>query len=507
MQRRVQMPNSQQQWIEVFFASQLFHDVQISGLFSDSKTFADAEPKSDFAAILAMYESTKHNPEFELKRFVKQHFTIRKLEELTSSKVFEDIGEQINHLWSVLKKPADTIQRGSLIPLERAYTVPGGRFQEVYYWDSYFAALGLIESGRVAEVIDLVENFISVQQRVGCIPNGNRWYYNSRTQPPVLALLVELLQSHAMCTEHQLTRYRQAIEVEYDFWMTGAELLQPNQASSRVVRLQGGELLNRYFDDKATPRPESYAEDIELAEQLPEHDKAEFYRNIRAACESGWDFSSRWFRDSQNLSTIATTEVIPVDLNSILYFVETWLAKSYAAIDVDKSEQYSLAAERRRSAIEKYLWDQDEGIYLDYWFLTGNKSEIKTLATAWPLFFGLSNTLQAELVANELKANFLRNGGLVTTLNATEQQWDSPNGWAPLHWVAIQGLKRYQADELAEQITQCWLETVTKTFQDTGKLMEKYNVVDTEEKADGGEYDVQEGFGWTNGVTLALLAR
>ena len=501
------MPNSQQQWIETFFASQLFHDVQMSGLFSDSKTFADAEPKSDFEAILERYGSTKHDPEFELNHFVEQHFTIRKLEELTSSILLEDISEQINHLWSVLKKPADLSQRGSLIPLERAYTVPGGRFQEVYYWDSYFAALGLIESGHVAEVIDLIENFISVQQRVGCIPNGNRWYYNSRTQPPILALLVELLESNSVCTEKQLTRYRQAIEVEYGFWMKGAEFLQPNQAKSRAVRLQDGELLNRYFDDKATPRPESYAEDIKLADKLPERDKAEFYRNIRAACESGWDFSSRWFRDSNDMNTIATTEVIPVDLNSILYFVETWLAKSYSVSDVDKSEQYNLAAERRRAAIEKYLWDQEEGVYLDYWFLSGSKSEVKTLATAWPLFFGLPNELQAELIANELKTNFLSNGGLVTTLNTTEQQWDSPNGWAPLHWITIQGLKRYQADELAEQITLRWLETVTKTYQNTGKLMEKYNVVDTAAKADGGEYDVQEGFGWTNGVTLALLAK
>lgn len=501
------MPSSQQQWIETFFASQLFHDVQTSGVFSDSKTFADAEPKLSFEAVLTAYETTEVSSKLDLKNFVEQHFNIRKLEELTSSKVFDDVGEQINHLWGVLKKPADSAQKGSLIPLEHAYTVPGGRFQEVYYWDSYFAALGLIKSGRIAEVIDLVENFISVQKRVGCIPNGNRWYYRSRTQPPVLALLVELLQTHNACTEQQLIRYRQAIEVEYAFWMKGADVLAPNQAKSRVVRLSGGEILNRYFDAQATPRPESYAEDIELADNLPERDKAEFYRNIRAACESGWDFSSRWFRDSQNINSIATTEVIPVDLNSILYFVETWLAKSYLRSDTDKSEQYSTAAKLRKLAIEKYMWQQSEGIYLDYWFLQDKKSEVKTVATVWPLFFGLPNKLQVESIAKALATNFLYKGGLVTTLNATEQQWDSPNGWAPLHWVAIQGLKRYQVDELAEQITERWLETVTKTYQSTGKLMEKYNVVDTEAKADGGEYDVQEGFGWTNGVTLVLLAK
>lgn len=498
------MLESQQQWIEVFFASQLFHDVQMSGIFKDSKTFADAEPKSSFEQILTLYEQKVTANNFDLSAFVEQNFTIRRSEELVSSERFDEVQDQINHLWTVLKKPADKPQNGSLIPLDRPYTVPGGRFQEVYYWDSYFAALGLIQSGRISEVEDLIENFISVQQRVGCIPNGNRWYYKSRTQPPVLALLISLFRAHNPCSAQQLARYRLAVETEYRFWMRGVEGLQLNQANSRVVRLKDGEILNRYYDDQATPRPESYAEDIELAADLPESEKANFYRNIRAACESGWDFSSRWFRDHHSMNSIATTEVIPVDLNSILCFVETWLAEAYQSCSQEKANYYQLAASARKTAINKYLWNERAGIYSDYWFLQDKQSEVRSLAATWALFFNLCSESKAASMASLLQESFLNIGGLVTTLNSTEQQWDSPNGWAPLHWITIQGLKAYNFETLASQISECWLQTVTTTYQATGKLMEKYNVVDIESKADGGEYDVQEGFGWTNGVTLAL---
>lgn len=499
------MLNSQQYWIEAFFSSDLFHQVQTSGIFSDSKTFADAEPNSSFEHILSLYEQSHSDADFDLKAFVSEHFAIRKLEELTSSEQHEHLEQQICHLWSVLKKAPDSEQKGSLIPLHKPYTVPGGRFQEVYYWDSYFAALGLIRAGRISDVIDLVENFISVQQRVGCIPNGNRWYYKSRTQPPVLALIVDLLQTNNACTEQELKRFRAAIAVEYEFWMAGAKDVSDQQASQRAVRLKDGEILNRYFDPEPTPRPESYAEDMELAASLPEQQKADFYRNIRAACESGWDFSSRWFKDVKSLSTIATTEIIPVDLNAILYFVESWLANSYGQDKPEQAQYYQRAAAARKNAIDKYLWNAQAQVHTDYWFLTDEQSQVKTLATVWTLFFDLASESQAKLIAEQLETEFLKAGGLITTLNSTEQQWDAPNGWAPLHWIAIEGLKRHQFDELADTVAQRWLNTVTDTYQSIGKLMEKYNVVNTQNKADGGEYDVQEGFGWTNGVTLALL--
>ncbi len=497
---------NKQQILQSFFESELFHDVQTSGIFNDSKTFADAEPIISFEAAMSCYKTEKEQQTLVLSDFLAKHFKLPEFREIKAQEHADDLITQIDYLWSILRKPADDQQLGSLIPLDQPYTVPGGRFREVYYWDSYFAALGLIEANRVNDVVALVENFISIQNRVGCIPNGNRWYYATRSQPPVLAMLVKLLSEHANLTPAQLANYIQAVETEYLFWMDGSEKLEAGESHRRVVRMDDGSLMNRYYDDSSTPRPESYAEDVELASDLAEQDKASFYRNIRAACESGWDFSSRWFSDSTNLHSIATTEIIPVDLNALLYFVESWLAESFVNSNAEKSKAYFQAAKARKGAINSYLWNEKEKFYTDYWFKLKKQSQVKTLAATWPLYFELATKSQAIDIVELLTTYFLYKGGLVTTLNETEQQWDSPNGWAPLHWITVQGLRNYQYNGLADKIAQFWLSTVEKNYSETGKLMEKYNVVQPNMKADGGEYDVQEGFGWTNGVTAALQA-
>lgn len=499
------MMKVEQNSIQSFFNSELFHLVQTSGMFSDSKTFADAIPKENYEYILSSYEELKEQPNFDLKAFIDEYFCFEEFTELTSGQKSNDIIQHISHLWSVLKKPADGNKQGSLIPLSKSYTVPGGRFREVYYWDSFFAALGLIQVGRERDVFDIVENFISLQQQVGTIPNGNRWYYSTRSQPPVLAMLVNLLQQHNLCSREQMSRYRDAVETEYQYWMSGSSDLVKGDAYRRVVKMMDGSLLNRFYDDKDTPRPESYAEDIELAEGLIETEKREFYRNIRAACESGWDFSSRWLKQPTDLSSIATTEVIPIDLNCILYFVESWLAKNFDNENQSKHQQYKLAAVQRSIAIDRYLWSDEAGFYSDYWFQQNQHSKALSLAALWPLYFNLASTQQAEKVALLVESKFLKQGGLITTLVDTGEQWDSPNGWAPLHWVSVEGLKGYGFEKLAHEIANNWTKTVTHFFAKTGKLMEKYNVVSVDNVAKGGEYDVQEGFGWTNGVTQALL--
>lgn len=491
--------------IQAFFDSELFHFVQTSGLFVDSKTFADAIPINSFEHVLNLYQQQQNQPKFDLKTFVTANFRFEEFEELTADKGNDDILKHITHLWSVLKKPADGNRVGSLIPLPQSYTVPGGRFREVYYWDSFFAAIGLMQAGREQDVFDIVDNFISLQQRVGTIPNGNRWYYASRSQPPVLAMLVNLLQQHSLCSKERLVRYREAVETEYLFWMAGSDKLANNESYRRVVKLEDGSLLNRFYDDSATPRPESYAEDIEMAAELSESEQQEFYRNIRAACESGWDFSSRWFKDANSLSSIATTEIIPIDLNCILYFTETWLTEAFGSENLEKHQKYKVAAQERKTAINRYLWSDSLEFYTDYWFKQKKQSNVLSLAALWPLYFGMASQNQAKGVAQQVESKFLKSGGLITTQLNTGEQWDSPNGWAPLHWVSIQGLKQYGFDDLASKISTKWIATVTQFFNATGKLMEKYNVVAVDDIAQGGEYDVQEGFGWTNGVTQALL--
>src|SRR5882724_9276923 len=297
----------------------LFHDVQLSGIFEDSKTFADARPRFAPAEIIARYASARGAPQFNLGDFVTQQFELsRPVGEGFRSDTSQTMEPHIRALWPVLTRPPDTADaRSSLIPLPNPYVVPGGRFREVYYWDSYFTMLGLIESGRTDLVKSMLDNFAHLIVTVGHIPNGNRTYYLSRSQPPYFAAMVGL---YARATDTaQALRYLDAMEKEYAFWMDGADTLAPGHAFRRVVRLSDSVVLNRYWDDSDEPRPESYRPDVEIGQTLPESLRAKFYRNTRATAESGWDFSSRWMRNPKDLRTLETTDLLPVDLNSLLW--------------------------------------------------------------------------------------------------------------------------------------------------------------------------------------------
>ncbi len=490
-----------------FFDSELFKEVQMSGLFVDSKTFADAIPRIAFSEILQQYQSEKqNNSAFNLHYFVEQFFDITEHQEIRVANTKVCIDDHIELLWQELKKSADAEISGTLLPLKNAYIVPGGRFREIYYWDSYFTALGLVESGHIALAESMLNNFLDLQSRYGCIPNGNRSYYLSRSQPPILGLMVELLLPFQKNKQEFIKANIAGIETEYNFWMKGKELLsQEYSEHNRVVKMPDGSFLNRYWDDNPTPRPESYREDIELLQQSKPEDSTSFYRNIRAACESGWDFSSRWLADDHSLASIRTTRILPIDLNCLLYKQEKILAQYYEMLgDKETSLVYARYAVMRKSAIQGYMWSEHNGFYMDYDIDKQAYSPVKSLAGILPLFVELADIKQAEQVSQVIQKKFLKQGGLITTMIDSSQQWDSPNGWAPLHWFVVQGLLNYQQKPLAITVQQRWLNTVEGHFQQTGKIMEKYNVCQQSQEAKGGEYDVQEGFGWTNGVYLAF---
>jgi alpha,alpha-trehalase len=491
-----------------FFESELFNQVQMSGIFPDSKTFADAIARFPIEDILKKYNSAPINNE-NIIEFIEENFIIPKLNEILIETPSLDINKQIDALWQALRMPADQQLNSSLLALNKPYIVPGGRFREIYYWDSYFTALGLVESNQVALVESMLENFVDLQSRYGLIPNGNRSYYISRSQPPILGLLVELLLPYQEEKAAFLKKYITPIEVEYQFWMQGSDSLSQGQYEHRrVVKMPDGSFLNRYWDDNETPRPESYKEDIELLHQSRPKNPDEFYRNIRAACESGWDFSSRWLADAQSLASIRTTKIIPVDLNCLLYKQESLLADYYLAIgDKAASASYQNYALSRKNAINRYMWSTKQGYFMDYDIGQQNQSPVYSLAGVLPLFVQLASSSQAEQIADVIENKFLQKGGLTTTAINSGQQWDAPNGWAPLHWFAVQGLLNYQQASLAQTIKSRWLNTVEVYFNKTGKLMEKYNVCQQSDKAEGGEYDVQEGFGWTNGVYKAFVQK
>jgi alpha,alpha-trehalase len=278
-----------------------------------------------------------------------------------------------------------------------------------------------------------------------------------------------------------------------------------NRANNRVVLLEDGVVLNRYWDEYDTPRPESYREDVELAESLSEHSEG-FYRHIRAAAESGWDFSSRWFKDSQNMNTIHTTDILPVDLNCLLLNLETILSKAHSlAGNLEQSENYTNLANQREKAINTYFYNAQKGFYFDYDFITDTQIHCYTLAGIFPLFFKIAKQEQVGSIENILRKDFLKDGGVITTLNETGQQWDSPNGWAPLQYMTYKGLVNYGFLDLANEIKKRWMNTNEKVYKQTGKMTEKYNVKTPDILAGGGEYPNQDGFGWTNGVYLKFL--
>ncbi len=490
----------------------LFEAVQLGRVFADNKTFVDAAPRQRPATILAAWNREKSQPGFQLKAFVEAHFDLP-AEGATpfQSNVSAGLRHHLDTLWTVLARPAapaadpaDSLAAyRSLLPLPKPYIVPGGRFREVYYWDSYFTMLGLAEAGKNELLNNLTDNFAFLINRYGFVPNGNRSYYLTRSQPPFFSSMVALMakrQGNGM-----LLRYRVALEREYRYWMLGAEKLTPGTAAHRVVRLPGGAVLNRYWDESTQPREESYAEDVAAAKGSKQP-PAQFYRNVRAAAASGWDFSSRWFAAGGGLSTIQTTDLVPVDLNCLLYQMEQTLAEAcQAAGQPAQARSYAAKASRRQAALLALSWDPKTGWFQDYNWRKRQRSPVRTLAGVFPLAFGLATPAQASRVATNLKANFLKPGGLVTTLSKTGQQWDAPNGWAPLHYLAIDGLRRYEQRPLADTIALRWVRLNRRVFTQTGKLLEKYDVTDPTRPAGGGEYPLQDGFGWTNGVLLKLL--
>jgi alpha,alpha-trehalase len=484
----------------------LFVAVQSAQIFRDSKTFPDAVPKEAPAEILNRYHAERPASAEALEAFVEAHFALPS--PVTAPPAVASvvpIDRHIDRLWSQLTRSTPIAPAySSLLPLPEPYVVPGGRFREIYYWDSYFTMLGLIEGGRGDLAQDMVRDFAYFIDTYGHVPNGARTYYLSRSQPPFFFEMVGLASGADPAAG--FARYLPELEREYAFWMEGELALPAGGAHRRAVALPDGSILNRYWDDRDTPRDESYAEDVKLARESRRAAGA-VYRDIRAAAESGWDFGSRWLADPMKRSTIDTTEIVPIDLNSLMYGLENAIrAGCERASDAACARDFTRRAAARRAAIDRYLWNPAQGAYLDYrWTRRAPIARISA-ATLYPLFVSVASDAQASAVSATLRAALLEPGGVVTTPLETGEQWDAPNGWAPIQWIAVEGLRRYRQDRLAETIACRWMRAVDAVYEGSGKLVEKYDVIHTNRKGGGGEYPTQDGFGWTNGVMRKLGA-
>jgi alpha,alpha-trehalase len=485
---------------EILF-KELFVAVQTSAIYADGKTFVDAVPNDAPRRILADYHAANPQTPQALKHFTDEHFSLPSAAgPLPAASKAKQLAPHIDGLWEQLTRSTTTAPRySSLLPLPAPYVIPGGRFREIYYWDSYFTMLGLEQSGRHDLVTDMVRDFAYLIDTYGHVPNGTRSYYLSRSQPPFFFAMVGLLAAD------ERAQYLPQLQREYAFWMDGAAALRPGAAHRRAVALADGAVLNRYWDDRDTPRDESYAQDTELARGSG-RPAAQVYRDIRAAAESGWDFSSRWFADGHTHGTIDTTEIIPVDLNSLLFGLENAIAAGCErAADRACAAQFRQRAAARRAAIDRYLWDAPAGAYLDYHWTQRARVARISAATLYPLFVAAASPQQAAAVAGTVQEKLLKDGGIVTTPLTTGEQWDAPNGWAPLQWIAVSGLEHYDHKALAGVIACRWLASVRRVYAQSEKLVEKYDVINTQRAGGGGEYPLQDGFGWTNGVTRKLM--
>ena len=485
---------------------ELFTDLHKSGLWADGKAISDAFPKAPPKEILKTYREEKGKENFDLRQFFETYFEISAARNTAFvSDINRPVEEHIELLWDVLTREVEeSVEGSSLIPLPHPYIVPGGRFNEIYYWDSYFTMLGLQVSGRIDLIEHMINNFSWLIDQIGFIPNGNRTYFMGRSQPPFYSLMVQLLAEER--GKQILANYLPFLLKEYQFWMDGMENQDSDQpAYRRIVNLGEGKTLNRYHDNFQQPRAEMYSTDEEDCAASGREAKA-FYLDIRSACESGWDFSARWFEDKQDIGTIRTSQILPVDLNCLMLHLEETLAEAYQVNQqAEESTLFTKRANQRRQLIHQYFWNPERSFFHDYNFQEQKQTDKYTLAAMFPLFFKVATAEQAAACAKVIEDRFLKAGGLINTTIHSGQQWDAPNGWAPLQWISIQGLRNYGFTDLANTIRQRWVRLNTEVYQRTGKLMEKYNTEDISLLSGGGEYPVQDGFGWTNGVLLKLI--
>jgi alpha,alpha-trehalase len=405
-----------------------------------------------------------------------------------------------------------------LLFLPRPYVVPGGRFNEMYGWDSYFILVGLLRSGRVALARDMVDNFLYEIRSYGKVLNANRTYYLTRSQPPFLTEMI-LGVYRATSDQGWLRGTLPAVEAFHSYWT------RPPHALDQLG-------LARYADSGSGPAPEVVAAERD-AQGRPHYDLVRehfrglagrgvdvtrfydassgrlteaFYDADRAMRESGFDPTGRF-----GPLGAETLDIAPVGLNALLYSFERDLAEMHGILgDGPRAREWRERADRRREAVDRFLWDPERGLYLDYDLRARARRDYLFATTFYPLWVGLSTPDQAERVVAAALPRLEARCGLLTSDTVSGSQWDAPYGWAPLQLIAVDGLRRYGFEAAARRLALKFLGLVSRDFSEHGTIVEKYDVErcasDLGEGLRFGYASNEVGFGWTNGVALELLA-
>jgi len=436
-----------------------------------------------------------------------------------------------------------------LLYLPEKYVVPGGRFNEMYGWDSYFIVRGLLQAGRVELARGMVDNFFFEVENYGAMLNANRTYYLTRSQPPFMSsMVVDVYEAMQKQSAHKtaaadhvwLERAYADLDKDYGMW-------------TRDPHLAGDTGLSRYFDFGEGPPAEAVQDETGFYRKVaqyfflhpgiadayvvdttadpkeavagapyslqvcdapttmarPECEKArqfklsaDYYKGDRSMRESGFDVSFRFGPFGSG-----THHYAPVCLNSLLYKTEKDLEQISVWLGhADNAKRWNKRAEQRKKLITQYLWNEAEGLFFDFNVVTKRMSSYKYASTFYPLWAGLATPAQAKAVANNLKV-FERPGGIPMSTEDTGAQWDLPYGWGNIEMLAIGGLRRYGYTAEADRVSYEFLSTVAENFRRDGNIREKYNVVTRSSEAHvqlGYEMNVV-GFGWTNAAFLELL--
>ncbi|KAJ1719533.1 hypothetical protein LPJ53_005725 [Coemansia erecta] len=537
----------------IYCKGDLLHAVQMAKLFDDDKTFVDKPTKRPVKQVLAAFEAIGgiNATREALKEFVSENFgeegqELKQVDDLPQfdpnpkflekvhDPLLREFGRTVHGYWKTLVREQDLTKLcdgcvSSMLPLKYHFVVPGGRFREIYYWDTYFTIEGLLVSGlkdiaksNIRDLLDLVRMF-------GFVPNGARVYYQNRSQPPMLALMLEQLDQYEEEGRFVVGALDHLIK-EYMYW---------EKYHTVTVRASDGDhVLNRYVVDTSRPRPESYSVDYTLAHSVSADPKrqAQIYSDMAAGAESGWDYSSRWVRDplappDKILQGIRTSHVVPVELNAILYFNEWYIASLLGrAGRHDEAKVFYVKADTRLKAMQSVLYDSNSGLYYDFILNDdnsgrGNQSDIFSAASVWPYwwFGNRVDSAGAQKAFSFVGEVLAKNpGGIPATLINTGQQWDAPMAWPPLQYAIIRSAFAANDMKLTIDIAQAYVNNVFCAWYntggsipnvlaqlpgmtDTGHMFEKFNSTTVGVQGGGGEYTVQSGFGWTNGVLFSVL--
>eukprot|EP00112_Aurelia_sp_Birch-Aquarium-sp1_P007091 Seg1774.3 transcript_id=Seg1774.3/GoldUCD/mRNA.D3Y31 product=Trehalase protein_id=Seg1774.3/GoldUCD/D3Y31 len=526
---------------DVYCQGYILDKVQMSKAFGDAKTFVDMPMKEDPGHIITplTVKLTNSKNAKEIKSMVEGYFSkagtelsnIQPTDWTEDPVVFKQIldpklrewAKELNRRWKILtRKIKDEVkfnsQRNSLIYSKNPFVVPGGRFREFYYWDTYWVMKGLLLSDMTKTVKGMLENFVELVKVYGFVPNGGRIYYLNRSQPPFLTLMAYEYWQKTNDTAF-IVSILPYLEKEYEFWMA-QRVVTVNWAHG----FKRAHTLNRYSTPMGYPRPESYWNDVETAEKAEFNkssveERKKLYAHIASAAESGWDFSSRWFaysgKHAMTMMSIKTRDIIPVDLNSILCKVEKSLQTfNEVAGNKKKAKEHQKQFEQRVVSMSEVFWDDKRKQWLDFDLSSKKRRShfyVSNISPIWADCYG-NNATRAKGAVESIRRQGVLDfvGGVPTSLNNTGEQWDYPNAWPPLQdimEVSLRKVGKLHGKDLAFELARKWIQTNYLSWKQTGHMYEKYDANIRGKPGHGGEYGVQVGFGWTNGVVLSFLQR